>query len=450
MIKIVILFTALSVVTIPAQAQTKAFHALQPGEKVPDLTLSMLNGKQSRVKLSNFRGRLVILDFWSSWCTACLAAFPKLEELQKHFKDSLYILPVGFDNFGTSSIKTFISKRKGTDRELKFPTAVVAENDKRLDKLFPHSGLPFEVWIDKTGKFITATDQFSVNEENIHKLIAGQKVYLPNYMQNGSFNPQVPLLLNGNGGNENDFEFRSVLTKYNPSVSLSAVTMHNDQYTRLATGNETSIDLLKFAVAGAMDSGKTGYNFGRDWLNKITVLASDRADLKNAYLVEGIFSQSADSIEKFKQQNFFNYDLVLPPQFSLKEACTIMFNEVQQLFKVRAVVEKRKINCLDLIITNSDSVPNLNAKSMGAINGFDDDDLHYHVADVPMAQFCDYLNLFIKKLPVIINHTGIKFPVSINIVFDKNETLQSLNAKLNRYGLMLVSAEENVSVLVIY
>lgn len=449
MIKL-ILCLAIIAATMPINAQIKPLHALQPGETVPDLSFSMLNYKKATINLSDFKGRLVILDFWSNWCTACLAAFPKFEELQRHFKDSVYILPVGFDNFGTGSIKAFIAKRKGTNNAINFPTAIVPENDKRLEKLFPHDGLPFEVWIDNTGKFITATDQFAVTEENIHKLITGQKVYLPNYMKDTHFNYQVPLLLNGNGGNEEDFEFRSVLTKYNPAIALPAITMHNDQCTRLAIGNVTLVDLLKFAIAGTMDSARTGYNFGRDYQNKITVLASNRADLKNAYMVEGVFSQSTDSIEKYKKENFYNYDLVLPPGFSLQQAYGVMFNEIQQLFKVKAVVERRKIDCFDLVAANSDSISNLRKKSKDTTSGPDGDDFHYQVAGVPIAQFCDYLNLFIKKIPFIIDHTGITYPVNIDIVFDKNETLASLNAKLSRYGLVLIPAEENVAVLVLY
>lgn len=63
----------------------------------PDFTAQDHTGKQ--VKLSDFRGRVVLLNFWASWCTTCEAEKPSMEELQREFdRDDLVVLKVASDS----------------------------------------------------------------------------------------------------------------------------------------------------------------------------------------------------------------------------------------------------------------------------------------------------------------------------------------------------------------
>jgi len=68
---------------------------LKVGDVVPDITFQkVLNYKSSTARLSDFRGKLVILDIWSVWCSSCIAGFPKLEKLQEKYNDKIQILLV--------------------------------------------------------------------------------------------------------------------------------------------------------------------------------------------------------------------------------------------------------------------------------------------------------------------------------------------------------------------
>ncbi len=82
---VVVLFSLLSFVS---QAQ------LLPGARVPNISLPDVN--DSIVQLSSFRGKVVLIDFWASWCGPCRAANPGVVKLYKKYKDQ------GFEVFGVS------------------------------------------------------------------------------------------------------------------------------------------------------------------------------------------------------------------------------------------------------------------------------------------------------------------------------------------------------------
>ena len=79
------------------------------GVPAPDFTLPTLDGRT--VKLSDFRGKAVLLNFWATWCPPCKLEMPWFEDLQREYgKDGLVVLGVAMDDTDPKTIAKFASE----------------------------------------------------------------------------------------------------------------------------------------------------------------------------------------------------------------------------------------------------------------------------------------------------------------------------------------------------
>lgn len=124
--------------------QSAKYDLLAVGKTAPDFALTDLNDKPQR--LSDFRGKVVFLNFWATWCKPCREEMPSMEVLHKNFeKDGLVILAVSIDRVTTTKdIPPFI---KGMN--LSFP--VLIDSWGKTDKPYKRMGVPETFIIDQQG-----------------------------------------------------------------------------------------------------------------------------------------------------------------------------------------------------------------------------------------------------------------------------------------------------------
>src|SRR5690606_24240714 len=112
------------------------------------------------IKLDEYKDKLLIIDFWATWCSTCLATFPKLDSIQLKYGENVAILLATQENSLTAS--PVIQRH---DWRL---TSIV--NGELLNKYFPHRFIPHCIWI-KDGKIQAITSSAEVTEENILRTI---------------------------------------------------------------------------------------------------------------------------------------------------------------------------------------------------------------------------------------------------------------------------------------
>jgi thiol-disulfide isomerase/thioredoxin len=98
-------FKKLALAALLAGTFFTAHAALKVGDTLPDLSTFKLEGKLP----DSLKGKVVLVDFWASWCLPCAKSFPVLDELQKKYGDKLVIVGVNVDE-KAANMDTFLKK----------------------------------------------------------------------------------------------------------------------------------------------------------------------------------------------------------------------------------------------------------------------------------------------------------------------------------------------------
>jgi peroxiredoxin len=117
-------------------------HGVNQGNQALDFALENLSGEE--VSLSDFRGEVVVLNFWATWCPPCRAEIPDLEATyQAYREDGLVVLGVSVED-PVSLVEPFVA-------EMGMTYPVVLDKTGRVMKDYRAPGLPISLIVDREG-----------------------------------------------------------------------------------------------------------------------------------------------------------------------------------------------------------------------------------------------------------------------------------------------------------
>jgi thiol-disulfide isomerase/thioredoxin len=120
--------------------------AAPPLELAPTFTVRTLDGKS--IRMSEFKGQPVVLDFWATWCTPCLATMPHLDQLQTRYRQSgLVVIGLSVDDQPPVAVRRFASKLG-----VRFRLGMASE--RLLDDYGPIRSIPTTFFINRRGQIV--------------------------------------------------------------------------------------------------------------------------------------------------------------------------------------------------------------------------------------------------------------------------------------------------------
>ena len=148
-----VILAVLLVLVGPGCSSAKTASAARDGKDkklkpAPEFVLQDASGKT--LKLSDFKGKVVLLDFWATWCMPCKIEIPWFMEFQRKYKDRGFsVIGVSMDESGWEVVKPFIEEMK-----INYPVVIgTPETAEAYDGV---EVLPTTFLIDKQGRIVTS------------------------------------------------------------------------------------------------------------------------------------------------------------------------------------------------------------------------------------------------------------------------------------------------------
>ena len=129
---------------LDAAAQADAAACMADAKPATDFTLPSIDGTQ--VSLSAFKGKVVLLNFWATWCGPCKAEIPAFVELQTQYKNDLVVLGLSVDD-PADKARAFATQYK-----VNYPMVLGLGHDEIQDAYGPIYGIPASFLISRDGK----------------------------------------------------------------------------------------------------------------------------------------------------------------------------------------------------------------------------------------------------------------------------------------------------------
>lgn len=137
---------------------------------VPDIEFtSILNAPVKQLQLAQLKGKIVLIEFWATWCGACLEAMPHLKQLQQKYPDRLQVIAVTGET--ALRVSQYLISRSSN---LWF----AADTSGRAAGIFPHQLIPHTVLISPEGRLIANTSPELVTDLVIDSILNHQYVHL--------------------------------------------------------------------------------------------------------------------------------------------------------------------------------------------------------------------------------------------------------------------------------
>lgn len=424
------------------------------GTECPDFSIThIVNAEGESTRISAYRGKLLILDFWATWCNPCIHMLIKGDSLEKQFPGKVKILAIAYEE--REKVSRFLKRLEQTEH-VRIGSVT---GDREIQKHFPHQTVPYYVWIDETGKVVALTGYEALTPANIRNALQGAPVQEGQKQATGLYLkkdfPAFALSLaaptkEGQGlfplptGTVQQY---SVFTKHLSGIHPYTTIEKN----RVTCINCSAQNLFSIAFGhGNAGRNNTYNNFAE--LNRTILENGD--SLLYAQLTGYVHGVSVidSTYDAWAGDNTYCYEIHVPDETPNDSLYQMMRRDINLnlglRYGVEARLESRSVTCY--VLTQTDP-----SKRLGTSGGTplqEHNYYYFHLRNAPLFWFMAQLTTYYMQLSPypLIDETSYSGKEMVDMELKcKLSSLEDVNQELKKYDLQFIKKQEMVEMIVI-
>lgn len=436
--KILISISLLILTFLNVHSQSKLVGYPVIGKPFTDFVMdSVYNYQKRTLSYKDFKGKWIIIDFWGEFCSGCIKSFPKVDALQKKYKDKVqFILATQTYEDPNTAISLFKKLKE------KFGLTMPVTFDQDFFKRSEPRGMPTQVIINPKG--IVEAITYSISEAELIDLFAGKnnilsRSYLVHEMAPADiYSSELPLAKNGK--EELNYLYKSVIGKVGPGKGFTNTIIKRNG---VEFFNRDLAVLYKYAYIGKEFWGPDDSLYGNYSMPLILKLKDS-----------SLFNLSEEGKNRFSYSLLFSHDVYTDSFFDAFTMADkpkykkIMQDDLERCFGFKVKIETLKLPYYKLVAT-PEARKQLRTKGgtekFGQLTG----DKSLSAVNIPVRLLITKINTSsgfpFYEVPVI-DETGIDGNIDIDIdaiYFD------DYLKELRKNGLDLVLGEREMKAIVI-
>lgn len=431
-------FATLLFIAITYTAKSQRYNPLKIGDSVPNLTITnFYNEPGKSIKMSSLYDKhLVILDFWGTWCAACLEELPKYNDLKKIFGNKIEIVAVGYES--REKIATLFKRNPS----LNSANYLTLYGDSTLTfQLFPHKSLPHVVWIDQNGKVVGITTADKVTKDNISNVLSGQPLTARIKKDNAAFG--VSAISKPYHLKDSDFIYRSLFTKgIAGGLSFAGFQGGSDtetvyHFNRAFMGNRPIYELYWEALFLGRRSAKNYAGLKIETKDSLRYFLPKQAPIS-------FKNSSFRDYDEWADSNLYVYDLVLPKRVEEGTIRNYMLQDLNRSLNLHGRYEMRDTDCWVLT-----KIPAGRQKQL--IDSSETRKFHYPKAimkTLDLKEFLELLNSVITEGIIIADDNIPQVKISINTAIT-HLNIEQLNRVIAGFDYTIKKGRKKVPIYIV-